>query len=239
VVTELGEIVGIIAAMDEEIEILRAQCEHAESTSIAGNEFTSGWIDGVHVVLLKCGIGKVNAAIGTTLLHQLFKPSWVINTGSAGGLLDNLSVGDVVVSSEVRYHDVDVTAFGYEYGQIPSEPAGFAADTELVEVSRRAVDKLDGIKAHVGLIASGDSFMSDPSRVAAVRQLFPDLAAVEMEAAAIAHVCAHFSVPFVAIRALSDIAGKDSSMSFEQFLHIAARHSSQVVRYILREVVEQ
>ena len=118
--------VGIIGAMDEEVEILKQALQNREDHTIAGYELFTGQMHGVEVVLLKSGIGKVNAAIGTTLMLQTFQPTCVINTGSAGGFAAELEVGDVVISSEVRHHDVDVTIFGYEHGQVPGLPA--AAD---------------------------------------------------------------------------------------------------------------
>ena len=121
---------------------------------------------GTHeVVLVKSGIGKVNAAMATTLLLQTFKPDVVLNTGSAGGFLETLEVGTVVISDEVRHHDVDVTVFDYEHGQVPGQPAAFKADPKLVELAVTAVEEI-GEHAHsTGLIASGDTFMSDPVHV--------------------------------------------------------------------------
>src|SRR5690606_23550688 len=111
--------VAIIGAMDEEVAILRDKIENRQETTVAGSVFYTGTLNGYDVILLKSGIGKVNAAISTTILFTQFKPDFVVNTGSAGGYLTTLNVGDIVISSEVRHHDVDVTAFNYEYGQVP------------------------------------------------------------------------------------------------------------------------
>ncbi|MGM7683047.1 5'-methylthioadenosine/S-adenosylhomocysteine nucleosidase [Cytobacillus sp. Hm23] len=221
--------IGIIGAMEEEVIILRDNINNEQVSVIAGCEFTEGHLHGVEVVLLKSGIGKVNAAMSTSILLDRFHVDYVINTGSAGGLLESLNVGDVVISTEVRHHDVDVTAFGYEYGQVPQLPPAFLADNNLLKVAEKAALKIENIQTVKGLIATGDSFMSDPSRVAMVRDKFSDLYAVEMEAAAIAQVCYQFGVPFVVIRSLSDIAGKESDISFEQFLPTAALHSANLV----------
>jgi adenosylhomocysteine nucleosidase len=228
--------IAIIGAMEEEVEILREQLENRESIEIAGCEFSTGILNGQEIVLLKSGIGKVNAALSTSILLQQFKPAYVINTGSAGGYLESLNVGDVVISSEVRHHDVDVTAFGYEYGQVPGLPAAFEADVKLVEIAEQAAKQISDIQVVTGLIATGDSFMNDPVRVEYVRKQFKDLYAVEMEAAAIAQVCHAFRIPFVVIRALSDIAGKESNVSFDQFLKTAARHSSDLVLKMIAQV---
>ncbi len=221
--------VAIIGAMEEEVVLLRNEIKDQTVITIAGSEFTSGQMGEVEVVLLKSGIGKVNAAMSTTILLDRFKPDAVINTGSAGGFDPTLNVGDVVISTEVRHHDVDVTAFGYEYGQVPQLPAAFHSDSDLQAIAEESAKAIEGIRIVKGLIATGDSFMSDPTRVEALRDKFQGLQALEMEAAAIAQVCYLFKVPFVIIRALSDIAGKESDLSFEQFLEQAGRHSATQV----------
>lgn len=230
--------IAIIGAMEEEVTILRENMTDKEVKTIAGCEFTSGKMNGVSVILLRSGIGKVNAAMSTSILLERFKPRAVINTGSAGGYDPKLNVGDIVISSEVRHHDVDVTAFGYEYGQVPQLPPAFIADKELVTVAEEAAKEIEGIQIVKGLIATGDSFMDDPKRVAYIQDKFTNLQAVEMEAAAVAQVSHQFEVPFVVIRALSDIAGKQSDVSFEQFLEKAALHSSTLVMKIVAALGE-
>ncbi|MBA9025525.1 5'-methylthioadenosine/S-adenosylhomocysteine nucleosidase [Peribacillus huizhouensis] len=221
--------VAIIGAMEEEVTILRDKMENLEQMTIAGSEFNTGTLNGVQVILLKSGIGKVNAAMSTTILLEKFKPDAVINTGSAGGYEPTLNVGDVVISTEVRHHDVDVTIFGYEYGQVPQLPAAFIPNEKLFAIAEAAAKEITDIQVASGLIVTGDSFMNDPVRVDFVRTKFDNLYAVEMEAAAIAQVAHQFGTPFVIIRSLSDIAGKESNLSFEQFLETAALNSSQLI----------
>nr|WP_281350659.1 5'-methylthioadenosine/S-adenosylhomocysteine nucleosidase [Metabacillus lacus] len=228
--------VAIIGAMEEEVTILREKLENRNQEVIAHSEFTTGQYKGIEVILLKSGIGKVNAAISTTLLLDRYKPDYVINTGSAGGFHQSLNVGDVVISTNVVHHDVDVTAFGYAYGQVPGLPAAYKPAEELVKIAASQAEEISGIQVVKGLIATGDSFMSDPERVDFVRTKFQDLYAVEMEAAAIAQVCHQFDVPFVVIRSLSDIAGKESGISFEQFLDTAAKHSADLVLKIASQL---
>ncbi|MGM9923692.1 MAG: 5'-methylthioadenosine/S-adenosylhomocysteine nucleosidase [Bacillus sp. (in: firmicutes)] len=228
--------IAIIGAMEEEVQILRNKMEDVQQEVIAGCEFNVGTLDGVDVVLLKSGIGKVNAAMSTTILLEKYQPTAVINTGSAGGYAKNLEVGDVVISSEVVHHDVDATIFGYAYGQVPQMPPTYVADEKLIEASERAAEHIQGMQVAKGLIATGDSFMNDPERVEFVRTKFQDLQAVEMEAAAIAQVAYQFGIPFVVIRALSDIAGKESNISFDKFLETAAVNSSQLVMNIVAEL---
>ena len=229
--------IGIIGAMDQEVALLQAQMTGVETLSLAGCEFYCGELAGKQVVLTRSGIGKVAAAVATTLLLERFAPDCIINTGSAGGFDTELHIGDVVISTEVRHHDVDVTAFGYEPGQVPRMPAAFAADTRLIAVAREAVSELhDGIQCKEGLICTGDQFMCDPERIAKTRTLFPTMAAVEMEGAAIAQVCHQFAAPFVITRSLSDIAGKESPDSFDAYLETASRHSSAMVVAMLKRM---
>jgi adenosylhomocysteine nucleosidase len=228
--------IGIIGAMEEEVVLLREQLTELKKNELAGCEFYTGYLNDQEVVLLKSGIGKVNAAIGTTLMIQLYKPDVILNTGSAGGFHTDLNVGDVVISTEVRHHDVDATIFGYEYGQVPQMPANYLPDQTLVEAAEKASTSVENIQVAKGLIASGDSFMSDHERVEDIRAKFPALYAAEMEAAAIAQTCYQFDVPFVIIRSLSDIAGKDARVSYDQFLKTASKNSAELVQKIVEEL---
>ncbi|MBB6445941.1 5'-methylthioadenosine/S-adenosylhomocysteine nucleosidase [Bacillus benzoevorans] len=221
--------IAIIGAMEEEVVLLRDKIENKTVEVIAGCEYTSGMMNGVEVVLLRSGIGKVNAAMSTTILLDKYQPDFVINTGSAGGSEESLNVGDIVISTEVRHHDVDVTAFDYEYGQVPQLPPAFLADEELVKVAWEGAKELQGVQVVQGLIASGDIFVNELAVVENIRDKFNVVKAVEMEAAAIAQVCYQFGVPFVIIRSLSDIAGKESNISFDQYLEKAALHSANLV----------
>ncbi|MFC4411047.1 5'-methylthioadenosine/S-adenosylhomocysteine nucleosidase [Chungangia koreensis] len=228
--------IGIIGAMEEEVELLRSQLETPKVTEIANCEFTTGTYLGHEIILLKSGIGKVNAAMSTTLLLNQFKPEVVLNIGSAGGFDESLEVGSVVISDEVRHHDVDVTIFGYEMGQVPQLPPAFKADERLISLAKETVEEMDEHTYGVGLIATGDSFMNDPDRVEKVRLQFPAMKASEMEAAAVAQVCHQFGIPFVVIRALSDIAGKESNISFDEFLPLAAKHSTEIVLKVIEKL---
>jgi len=227
--------IGIIGAMEEEVQILREQIHNRHEEHIAGCEFYSGTIEGVEVIVLKSGIGKVNAAMGTTLLLQLYNPDYVLNTGSAGGFNKALRVGDIVISRELRYHDVDATVFGYEYGQVPGMPPLYSPDKKLADLAKRCAEQLD-VNVVEGLITSSDSFMSDEARVQEVINLFPDVHAAEMESTAIAQVCSQFKVPFVIIRSLSDIAGTDAKVSYDQFLGTASINSAKLIILMLKEI---
>ncbi|CAM4021646.1 5'-methylthioadenosine/S-adenosylhomocysteine nucleosidase [Alkalicoccus chagannorensis] len=227
--------IGIIGAMEEEVEMLKESMKHPKETLLAGCEFIEGELQGVDVVLSKSGIGKVNAAISTTLMNQLFFPDYILNTGSAGGFHQELSVGDIVVSSEVRYNDVDATVFGYEFGQVPRMPAFYEPDPWLVESAKECAEEV-GVRSVEGLIISGDSFISSEEQTEKIRSRFKDPSASEMEAGAIAQVCYQFQCPFVIIRALSDIAGVDAKMSYDQFLEKASVHSANMVMLMVEDL---
>ncbi len=221
--------IGIIGAMEQEVAILKNALDNLQETRIGGCTFYSGTLHDKSVVLLQSGIGKVAAAVGTTLLIQEFKPDVVINTGSAGGFDSSLNHGDVVISSEVRHHDADVTAFGYEIGQMAGQPAAFLADEKLMAAAESALATLGDKHSVRGLICTGDVFVCTAEKQAFIREHFPTVVAVEMEASAIAQTCHQFKLPFVVVRAISDVADKQSPMSFEEFLPLAAQSSSEMV----------
>lgn len=232
---------GIIGAMEPEVAILKAKLINSQVTEHAGYTFYQGQLDGSDVVIVQSGIGKVAAALATAVLIDQFSVDYVVNTGSAGGFDPALKVGDIVVSAEVRYHDVDVTAFGYEVGQLPANPAAYIPHPQLVNAATVGIEKLSAennlaIKAISGLITTGDTFMTKEDDITKARANFPDMAAVEMEGAAIAQACLQFKTPFVIIRSLSDIAGKESPQSFEEYLETASVNSSQLVLNMLAEL---
>lgn len=220
---------GIIGAMEPEVAILKGKLQNCETTTHAGYTFYQGQLNGNDVVIVQSGIGKVPAALATAILIDKFQPDYVVNTGSAGGFEQSLKVGDIVISSEVRYHDVDVTAFGYEIGQLPANPAAYIPHPELVAAAKVGINSLENIQTLVGLITTGDTFMTKDDDIAKARANFPTMAAVEMEGAAIANTCHQFNTPFVVIRSMSDIAGKESPSSFEAYLETASVNSSQLV----------
>ncbi|OOF37573.1 5'-methylthioadenosine/adenosylhomocysteine nucleosidase [Rodentibacter heidelbergensis] len=220
--------IGIVGAMAQEVEILSGLMTEKTQTCVASAVIFEGKINGKAVALLQSGIGKVAAALGTTALLQLAKPDVVINTGSAGGVAKGLKVGDIVISDETRYHDVDVTAFGYEKGQLPANPAAFLSDKKLADLAQN-VAEAQGQSVKRGLICSGDSFIHSEQKLSEIKNDFPQVTAVEMEATAIAQVCHAFNVPFVVVRAISDSGDGEASLSFEEFLPLAARQSSALV----------
>ena len=235
--------IGIIGAMEGEISLLRESMGKYDTKKTGSFEFYTGKIEGKDVTVLLCGVGKVNSAVGCSLLIQHFNPDCIINTGSAGGIHSQLKVGDAIISTGLIYHDVDVTAFNYAPGQLPKMPQVFPVDDKLVTLAKDAVDQLKGEKVLPpsfnycpGIIGCGDIFMHEPQSIEKLRKVFPDIAAVEMEGTAIAHCCYLFSVPVLVIRALSDVAGTESPVSFKEFIDIASKHSAHIVIRIIKSM---
>ncbi len=207
----------IIAAMQEEADAIKKVMNNVTETE--GGTF--GLIDNYRIKLVVCGVGKVNAAMITTEKINEFEPDWVINTGSAGALKAEMNIGEVVVSSAVAHHDVDLSAFGYEVGQLPKLPAIFPSKPLSQDFES------------VGLIVSGDTFIT-ANRVDEVIRKFPDALCCEMEASAIAQVCHIKNVPFTAIRSISDNPFKNAnSVDFKQFLPVAARNAATTLLKLL------
>ncbi len=227
--------IAIIGAMEEEVTILRDKMTNTQTKTIAHVEFTHGTLNNQDVVLLKSGIGKVNVAITTTLLFEHYDVSAVINTGSAGGLHPEANVGDVVISTGTLHHDVDVTGFGYAMGQVPGLPAVYESDKTLVRLSKEVLEA-EKRPYWEGIIGTGDSFMNRPDQIETVQRNFTDLIALEMEAAAVAQVCYQFNKPFVILRGLSDIAGKESHVSFKEYIDLAAKQSSEMVTELVGRI---
>lgn len=232
-------LIGIIGAMDSELETLLAAMTEKKQETLYGLTFTTGTLDGCAVVLVKAGIGKVNAARCTQLLIDRFSPSAIVNTGIAGGLAPGLSVGDVVVASGVLQHDFDVTAFGHAKGYLctggdDTAATVFPADEALSGCFAAAAQAILGEgHVHRGLIATGDQFISGAEHKSALYGEFRAMAA-EMEGGAIAQVAAMDGVPFAVIRSISDLADGTAADSFDTFEKHAADVSAAALRQALR-----
>jgi adenosylhomocysteine nucleosidase len=221
--------IGIIGAMQEEISYLQKQMQNYSKQVIAGCEFFVGSLQNKEVVLLKSGIGKVSAALATTLMCQLFKPDYIINTGCAGGFADGLQVGDIVIGVEVKFCDVDVTVFGYEFGQAPNQPVAYKSDDFLINLAKKCNPKIKQ-----GLIVSGDAFIHTDQQIKFIREKFSNVKAVDMESSAIAQVCYNFNIPFLSIRAISDIVHHQESVSiYDQSLEKVFEYVADLVLAIL------
>lgn len=223
--------IGVIGAQNEEITPILQQINEKERYSFGNQHFYIGDLFEHKIILLECGIGKVHATVGTTLLINNYKPDCIINIGSAGGFAKDLVIGDIVVSTEVRYHDVDLTPFGYEYGQPSKMPAYFESEKKLLEVAERCFTLLTkGKKIRKGLIVSGDSFVSDPKQISFANKSFDEICAAEMEGCAVAHVCYIFKVPCLIMRSISDIIHYNNNKeTYEKELDQASINSAELL----------
>lgn len=219
---------GILVAIDEEIELLIDKLEEPEVHKIAGQAFYDGKLFGIPVTLVRAGIGKVSASIATALLIERFNAEAVINTGSAGGLQDGLTIGDVVVATELAYNDTDNRIFDYEFGQVPEMPAKFISDKGLNDMIFEAAEE-EGRDVLRGLIVTGDSFVSSQEQIKTIKTHFPDVVVTEMEGSAVAQTCYQFGVPFTVIRAVSDVGDEGASEDFDKFIDLAGRLSAELV----------
>lgn len=225
--------IGIIAAMPEELVHLTQNLDKPQEVQVLGNTYYTGTIGKTEVVLVQSGIGKVMSAMSVAVLADHFQVEAIINTGSAGTLAEGIAVGDVVIADKLVYHDVDVTAFGYAYGQMAGQPLYFESDKNFIT---RIQENLSQVEQtwHLGLIATGDSFIAGEDKIASIKSHFPDVLAVEMEGAAIAQAAQALDLPFLVIRAMSDNANHEASISFDEFIIEAGRRSAQVLLAFLK-----
>ncbi|MFI3283799.1 MAG: 5'-methylthioadenosine/adenosylhomocysteine nucleosidase [Erysipelotrichaceae bacterium] len=224
---------AIIGAMQEEVDALKSLMSEIEEIKIRHVHFTKGILSNKEVVLMLSGVAKVNAAISTTLLFENFDIEGVINIGTAGGLRAEENELDVVVSTKVAHHDLIV----------PSWPLGFDQDKTAYQAEQRYIDLLKDIieeskdRVWIGPIASGDIFVCEDAQVQQILKNFPEAYCAEMEAAAVAQVCAIYGKPFVVIRSLSDIAVKQGNRySFEEYLKQASVRSATWCKLFLERV---
>ncbi|MGF7399431.1 5'-methylthioadenosine/adenosylhomocysteine nucleosidase [Thermoanaerobacterium thermosaccharolyticum] len=230
--------IGLIGAMEEEIDILKHFISNVEIINRADMVFYKGILNGLDTVLVRSGIGKVNAAIAAQILISEFNVDYIINTGVAGGIKSGINVGDIVISSDAIEHDFDTTAFGDELGVIPRmKTSVFKADKYLIDIALKAAnDNIDG-KAYVGRIVSGDRFVSSKEEARRLGQQFSAYA-VEMEGAAIAHTAYLNNIPFVIIRSISDNADGNATSDFNLFVKKASIVSSNIVKEMINMIKE-
>lgn len=228
--------IGIIAAMPEEMKILLEQLQQPQKKLYLGRVYHMGHIGRHEVVLVESGIGKVMSAMSVAVLANNFKVNAVINTGSAGAVAEGLAIGDVVLADRLAYHDVDVTAFGYAYGQMAQQPLYFEASRYFVSEMKKVLEN-SGQQVHKGLIATGDSFVAGADKIAAIKEHFPQVLAVEMEGAAIAQAAHSIGLPFMVVRAMSDTASHDANITFDEFILEAGKRSAEALIAFLRVLV--
>ncbi len=229
--------IGVLTAMTSEFEQLAAMLDGVAKREENNIEYLVGYVGKNEIILRQCGIGKVNAAVGTAELIRSFAPDAIVSTGVAGGIDTSLDVMDVVVSSSIVYHDV-WCGMGCEYGQIQGMPAVFPADKELCRVAENLNGNPENkTRIHAGLICTGDQFITSRDELDKIKSNFPAGLAVDMESAAIAQTCHIYGVPFVSFRIISDTPGVDKHIEqYENFWGEMANRSFGVTRSFLSKL---
>ena len=230
-------IIGIVGAMEEEVAKLKAEMTEVEQVSKASMDFLRGKLFNKDVVVVRSGIGKVNAAVCTQILIDDYKVDRVINTGVAGGLYSELDVGDIVISNDALYHDFDVTGFGYEEGVIPRMKTSiFVADRELAFKAKGVCERVNpDIKCFIGRVVSGDQFISTNEKKEWLVNKFNGYC-TEMEGCGIAHAAYLNNIPFVIIRAISDKADGSAKVDYNEFEMKAIEHTVKLMTELIKEL---
>ena len=219
---------GIIGAMAVEVEQLKGKMENLTVKHHAGMEFYDGILEGMDAVVVQCGVGKVNAAMCAQILCSVFGVTHLVNTGIAGSLSAQLDIGDLVVSKDAMYHDMDCVHFGYEMGKVPGmNVVAFPADETLIGYAYDAAQALNPGHARIGRVASGDQFVAEKTLK---EKIIANTGGIctEMEGAAIAQTAYRNGVPFVILRAISDKADDSAEMDYPTFERIAAHRCASV-----------
>lgn len=231
------KIIGVIGAMDEEVSRLKEKMQVKKVEKKAGMEFFEGELAGKDVVIVRSGIGKVNAGICTQILVDDFGVEAVINTGVAGSLKNEINIGDIVLSTDALQHDMDATGFGYEHGVIPRmEQSTFVVDKKLVELAKQVNEEVNSdIGTFVGRVVSGDQFISDKAKKDWLVEKFGGYC-TEMEGAAIAQAAYLNEIPFLIIRAISDKADNSAEMDYGEFEAKAIEHTVKLVTSMMEKL---
>ena len=229
---------GIIGAMEQEVETLLGLMENKTESVHAGSTFHEGILEDLPVVVVQCGIGKVNAALCAQILCDCCGVTHLVNTGIAGSLCNDLDIGDLVVSLDAMYHDFDCMNFGYTMGQVPGmDVLAFPADEAMIGYAFAAAEKVNPGHNKTGRITSGDQFVCDRAKKDAIIASTQALC-TEMEGAAIAQTAYRNGVPFVILRAISDKADNSAEMDYPSFEKMAAHRCAEVTRLLARQLVD-
>lgn len=229
--------IGIIGAMDIEVDTLKASIDNCKTEKVGEMTFFSGTLNGTEVIVVKCGIGKVNAARCAQTLADRFSVAAIINTGIGGGIGDGLAVGDIVIGESLVQHDFDVSGFGYAKGYMflgdKDKPTEYIADKRLIElIENAALKHISAQRIKKGIIATGDIFVSDAEKKSEIKNGFNALV-TEMEGAAIAQTAQANNIPFAVVRALSDLADGSAAESYEAFEKETAFLSAEIIKSFL------
>lgn len=229
---------GIIGAMEEEVETLLGLMEEKRESQKAGSRFYDGVLEGLPVTVVQCGVGKVNAALCAQILCDCFGVTHLVNTGIAGSLCADLDIGDLVVSQDAMYHDVDAVAFGYPVGKVPGmDVTAFPADDALIGYAFAAAEAVNPGHTKIGTVASGDQFVASREVKERIIEITKALC-TEMEGAAIAQTAYRNQLPFVILRAISDKADDSTTMDYPSFERLAAHRCAAVTQALAKRLWE-
>ena len=227
---------GIIGAMELEVETLLEKMEGKSSCVMAKSTFYTGKLQGLDAVVVQCGVGKVNAAICAQILCSCFGVTHLVNTGIAGSLSAELDIGDLVVSRDAMYHDFDCVHFGYEMGRVPGmDVVAFPADAGMMDLAYAAAEAVNPGHTRVGRVASGDLFVAEKAAKEAIIAKTGALC-TEMEGAAIAQTAYRNGIPFVILRAISDKADDSAEMDYPTFERIAAHRCADMTMHLAAQL---
>lgn len=226
--------IGIIGAMEEEVKILKEQMDITKVVVKASMEFCQGNYEGKEVVIVRSGIGKVNAAVCAQILVDEFHVEGIINTGIAGSLRNEINIGDIVLSKDALHHDMDAVEFGYDVGVIPRmEQSIFEGDKGLINLAEEICKEVNPeINVFVGRVVSGDQFISNRDKKEEIIKNFQGYC-TEMEGAAIAQTAYLNKIPFLIIRAISDKADNSAQVDYSQFESEAIEHTVKLVSQLI------
>ncbi|MCQ2494149.1 MAG: 5'-methylthioadenosine/adenosylhomocysteine nucleosidase [Lachnospiraceae bacterium] len=229
--------IGIIGAMELEVETLKSKMQVTRKLVKANMEFNEGTLNGAEVVIVRSGIGKVNAALCVQVLADIFEVTHIINTGVAGSLNSKLDIGDILISKIALHHDMDATNFGYPLGEVPQMGIKeFPADEKMIELAEATcAEVLPELHTLVGRVVSGDQFIADKD---VKNKLITNFSGdcCEMEGASIAHGSYLNKIPFVILRAISDKADDSAQMDYPTFERHAAEHCAKLVEALVAKL---
>ena len=229
---------GIIGAMRIEVETLVQNLENVKESTHAWSTYYEGKLEGLDVVVVQCGVGKVNAAMCAQILCSCYGVTHIVNTGIAGSLCAELDIGDFVVSQDAMYHDFDCVHFGYPVGKVPGmDVIAFPADEMLIRYAREAAESVHPGHSRMGRVASGDLFVAEKTAKERIIERTQALC-TEMEGAAIAQTAYRNGTPFVILRAISDKADDSAEMDYPTFEKIAAHRCAEITRALAKKLAE-
>lgn len=226
---------GIMAAMEEEMVEIKSKMKEISEEKVRDLNFIKGKIHNTEIILVQCGVGKVNAARVTQILIDKYNVGAVINVGAAGSANDELNIGDIVIGSRLVQHDFDITAFGHEKGYITKFGVFVESNKELIDKMKKVMERVshNEFKIKIGTIASGDIFCTDLKMKNKIREKF-NAEAIEMEGAAVAQVCKLNNTPFIIIRSISDSPNGNNNITFVEFLELASKRCADILEEYLK-----